>query len=362
MCGITDSTGGADRFAQFTLESRFGVDQTWNLIQAWQDNWMTASDWDNIAAMGFNYVRVPFSYLNLQRSNGSWITDSDGNVDFSCLDGVIAEAKQRNLGVILVFHIWQGQDTDYSLISEDSDAGQSERDAAGLIWQAVANHFLGESTIIAYDAINEPTGSAGDILQQDLYKAIRSVDSARIIIMESISTDPSTYGWNNTVYSLHEYLMMGSDESYNQGQFWSGVAGVVSTWQSYGIPAYVGEFMAQDSTLPWMLDQLNELSNVPWSSWAYKTVNMGGWGTANYPGWSVDVGSDDYDTIMNQWTNMGTPNQNTDIYSTYVNAAAGSTSQKRKRTVVMSERAGQTKRFHAGHARRSRMHAGRGSA
>lgn len=349
MCGITDESGSTDRFSQTTLETRFGVDQTHALLETWYDNWLVSSDFDNIAALGFNVVRLPFGFRNLQWQNGSWITDSSGNVDFSRLDWAVAQAKSRGIYVIPVFHIWDGQEAGYSTISEDSDEGQTQRDAAGEIWKKVAAHFIGESTIAAYDAINEPTGSANDQLQRDLYTAIRSVDANRIIVMESISTDPSTYGWNNTIYSFHEYLMMGSDSSYNEAQ-WNGNDGAsnsINTWLAFNIPVYIAEFMADGSTLDFILGQCNN-GNLWWSGWTYKTVNMDRWGLYNFGGFSVDVSSDSYSSIQNQWSNMGgiTRQAVADQYQ--------SATSKKRSLAVRSPRVGETRQFHGSHKSRSR--------
>jgi endoglucanase len=121
MCGISDESGNSDREAQVTLESRFGLDQTKALMNVWQDNWLVSSDFDNIASLGFNLVRLPVSYRNFKWSNGSYITDSSGNVDFSRLDWAVAQAKSRGIYVIPVYHIWEGQvgqgTSDYSTIS-----------------------------------------------------------------------------------------------------------------------------------------------------------------------------------------------------------------------------------------------------
>lgn len=108
MCGISDETHG-DREAQVTLENRFGIDQTRALMNAWEDNWITSADFDNIQGLGLNVVRVPFSYRNFKRSDGSYWTDSNGNVDFSRLDWVVAQAKSRGIYVILDYHVWEGQ-------------------------------------------------------------------------------------------------------------------------------------------------------------------------------------------------------------------------------------------------------------
>ena len=361
MNGITDNSGNGDRFAIVTLEGRFGETETAALFNAWYDNYMTTDDFTKIADMGFNSIRLPFGFRNLQNADGSWRSDA-----FDRLDWAIAAAKAAGLYVIPVFHIWDTQQESYSLISENSDAGQTSRDAAGEIWKKVAAHYIDETAIAAYDAINEPTGSWGDLLQQDLYTAIRSVDANRIIIMESISTDPTTYGWTNVMYSMHEYLMMAGDSSQ-----WSGAQSDINTWNGYNIPTYIGEFMAHadDGTLSTLLDEVNS-NNVWWSFWSWKTINMGGWGMYNFPSNQVDVQNDSYDTIMSAWSNLGTASQNTDIYSMYKSAAGGSTSVKKREAetpvertegafVKVTERAGEipTRRLPGSH-RRSRRYSG----
>jgi endoglucanase len=355
MCGITDNSGSGDRFAQTTLENRFGVDATWQLIQTWQDNWLVASDFDNIASLGFNVVRLPFSYRNFVWPNGSYVTDSNGDIDFSRLDWAVAQAKSRGIYVIPTYHIWDGQADDYSAVSEDTSKGQSQRDLMGTLWGKIATHFLGETTIAAYDAINEPTGSANNKLQRDLYNSIRAADPARIIIMESINAAPDS-DWTNVMYSLHEYLMMGSDTGYNQNMWNTGAATDVSLWQSWNVPVYVGEFMADAGTLSWMLSQINGMSNVWWSGWTYKTVNMGRWGLWNTAGFSVDVQNDDWNSINNQWSSSAMSQINQQAVASQYQSACGSGGNQ-KRESEEGEKG--VKRFN-GHGGRSRRFSGHG--
>lgn len=259
MCGITDNSGSADRFPQTTLENRFGETQTRELMKVWQDNWLVSSDFDILKNMGFNVLRLPFSYRNFIRSDGTWITDSSGNLDLSRLDWAIAQAKSRGMYVIPTYHIWDGQEQRYSTVSEDSSDGQAQRDKMGALWTVIAKHFAGESAIAGFDAINEPTGSANNNLQRDLYNAIRAGDSKRIIIMESIANQPDS-DWTNVMYSMHEYLMMGeNDDGYNQWMFQQGVRDDTNQYTSVGVPTYIGEFMASGNTLSWMLDQMNNM-------------------------------------------------------------------------------------------------------
>ncbi|WRT70537.1 uncharacterized protein IL334_007535 [Kwoniella shivajii] len=343
MCGITDSTN-PDRFPLVTLESRFGTDKANTLWEAWINNWLTSDDFDNIADIGFNVIRLPFSFRNVYDASGNWRSDA-----FTHLDWAIAQAKSRGIYVILDFHIWAGQQASYSAISENTSDGASQRAAVGEIWKKVAAHYLGESIIAAFDVINEPTGSWGNNLQQDLYTAVRSVDANRIIIHESISADPSQYGWTNVAYSIHEYLMMGSDYSSNVQQYAQSVQAYIDTWTGYGIPTILGEFMADGDTLSYILNQANQ-AGMSWLSWAHSTVNMGRWGLWNHQAFYVDVSSDSYDTILNSWTNMPSKQQSTIIYDQFKAAAGGSTNVSKRDLRV----APPSKRLSARHGGRSR--------
>jgi aryl-phospho-beta-D-glucosidase BglC (GH1 family) len=118
MCGITDQSGNNDREPQVTLESRFNLAPTKALIDTWQNNWITSADFDNMKSLGFNLVRVPFSYRNFKWSNGSYINETDA---FSRLDWAVAQAKSRGMYLVLDFHVWEGQigqgSSNYSIIS-----------------------------------------------------------------------------------------------------------------------------------------------------------------------------------------------------------------------------------------------------
>ncbi|WVQ70596.1 hypothetical protein IAR50_000115 [Cryptococcus sp. DSM 104548] len=360
MCGITDDTGSSDRFSLTTLENRFGTDEARTLVEAWADNWLTTNDFDELVEIGFNVIRLPFSFRTVQNADGTWRDDA-----FTRMDWVVANAKARGIYVIIDFHMWPGQEASYSAISENTDDGASQRAAVGEIWKNVSTHYLNEPAIFGFDVINEPTGSYGDYLQQDLYNAVRAVDANRIIIHESISTDPSTYGWTNVIYSIHEYNMMGSDLDSNKEQWTSGVQNYIDTWSGYGIPTLLGEFMADGETLDYILNQANA-QGLSWLSWAHSTVNMGRWGLWNHGAFYVNVGTDSYDTILSTWSNMPSTSH-TSVYDQFKSGASGSTSVSRKRdTIVVAPKAQTTKRLHASHGGRSRRggmgmaHAARG--
>ena len=72
------------------LTDRFGVDSAYELMNTYQDNWITEYDLDKIKEMGFNCVRVPFWYRNFYSDdNGTKILDQNGEWDFHYLDWIV---------------------------------------------------------------------------------------------------------------------------------------------------------------------------------------------------------------------------------------------------------------------------------
>jgi hypothetical protein len=115
MTGMEDATDAASgRFALETLSERFGPDQARKLMDIWQDNFITSQDIKKIAEMGFNTIRVPFSYRTLQpQTLGKPIEqfpEVTGELDFHRMDWVVREAQKHGMYVIFCYHIWWGQD------------------------------------------------------------------------------------------------------------------------------------------------------------------------------------------------------------------------------------------------------------
>ena len=111
MCGQRDTSSSVDieRGALEQLEKRFGPEKAATLMNAWYDHWLTTNDLDLIQSWGFNVIRVPFSYRNLQDAAGNWKQDALGNIDFSRMDWVAREAAKRGIYVIFDLHVWPRQ-------------------------------------------------------------------------------------------------------------------------------------------------------------------------------------------------------------------------------------------------------------
>ncbi len=304
MCGITDTTDAEGRASIQSLEKRFTKPQVKQLVKTWEDNWITAADLDTIQSLGFNFVRVPFGWRNLQDQKQQWYLDSLGHIDFSRFDWIVTQAAMRHIYVLLDYHIWLNQNQDYSGISHVDSVIRN----ACKIWKAVAGHFYGNTTVAGYDLLNEPTASYRDTVMHLIYDTVRSVDPSHMISIEWTAID--TGRWHNVLYQNHWYGLTSSSKSRNVTYFDSAYLPVLNNADSKGVPYYIGEtHVADDSSMAWSLYQYC-LHNTSWSPWTYKTINQWGWGLISlFPNKvSANIVKDPYDTILAKWSGVSKSN------------------------------------------------------
>lgn len=193
-----------------------------------------ASMLDQIAQLGFNMIRVPFT--NQMFDSGSVPNGVDANQNpalqgkkpIEILDALVAGAKQRGLRVVLDRHrpdasgqspLWYT-----STVSEQRWVDD---------WKMLAQRYKGDPTVIGVDLHNEPHGSAswGDGNMQTDWRlaaeragaAVQSVNPDLLIIVEGVEqAGGASYWWggnlrnagaspvrlpvaNHLVYSPHDY-------------------------------------------------------------------------------------------------------------------------------------------------------------
>jgi hypothetical protein len=307
MCGFADEAdtlerngkaGIAGRSALESLEARFGAKDAAALMAVWQDHWITRQDLDRIRDSGFNLIRVPISYRTLQHADGSWIRDARGDIDFRRMDWIVREAAERGIYTIFVLHVWPEQRTDYEKIGRPE--GAPIRAAMADLWTEIAAHYRGNGAIAAFDLINEFPGAWG--VQQVLARAVAKADPKRLQVVEGFTHAEflkayAAGDFPNSIYSDHFYAKdpLTTEE----------VARRLADTANSPVPVYIGEFLAADfpaSTR--MMDQ----AGTGWSSWTYKTVDMGEWGIINYfPSAKTDIQKDSYQDIARKWTSSFKP-------------------------------------------------------
>jgi endoglucanase len=305
MCGFEDSAdrlangkgGIAGRSAQESLEARFGASGAAALVEIWRDHWITAQDLDRIRDGGFNLIRVPISYRTLQHADGSWIRDARGNIDFRRMDWIVREAAARGIYTIFDLHVWPEQRTDYEKIGRADGAGI--RQAMAELWREIAAHYRGNGAIAAFDLINEFPGNWG--VQQVLSRAVSQADPRRLQVIEGFTHAEflklhAAGEFPNSIYSDHFY---GADPLPTED-----IAKRLAPLADSPVPVYIGEFLAVDfAATTRTMDQ----AAIGWSSWTYKTVDMGEWGIINYYATAkTDIQKDAYDDIVRKWSTVFT--------------------------------------------------------
>ncbi len=320
FCPFTDPAGEDN--AYLALVERFGTEKTHELFKWYRSNWITETDYKNVAELGMNVVRLPVWYRNFQSDDdGTWYADANGNIDFSELDEVIAMCRKYGLYLIIDLHGLPGYQNDYDhcgrsksmSLFDDTAKGARYREVVKDFWVTIAEHCKGDPTIAMYDLMNEPLGTnitrEGNLQQafwdfsDELYRAIREVDPDHIISMEAIWSpsaiaSPDVYGWTNIVYQEHLYdvtnvaYLNKANEIRNAG---------------YNAPFYIGEFYPRGiSTFDYMLSLFNS-RDLSWTTWTYKGAGKDAdkspwflYGSAKIE--KIDYANDSYETL---WEKFG---------------------------------------------------------
>lgn len=193
--GMVDGAPNYDIFDAF--EERFGRYGARKLTQTFNENLVTAADLKAIKKLGANCVRIPLRYKNLFKKE-----NCKGEIDFDYLDGVVSACRKSGLYVIFDLHSAPGYQNNDSacgsngncILFDSSKAAFDARNAVIKLWTQFAAHYKDEPAIAAFDLLNRPLNKVAgweekaDTLNKfylRLYKAIRTVDENRIMIMQS---------------------------------------------------------------------------------------------------------------------------------------------------------------------------------
>ncbi len=290
LCPYEEASAHADVLE--VLTDRFGQDGAYELMNTYMDNWITEYDLDEIKAMGFNCVRVPFWYRNFYYDdNGTKILDKNGEWDFSRLDWVVEECSKRELYVILDMHGAVGYQSDAPHngkgdscgLYEKTEQGERYRELTDELWTAIATRFKGNPAVAMYDLLNEPMCDVdcGEITRRinnefiytRLYDTVRAVDEDHIITLECIWTPlalPQSFlkGWTNVVYQVH---------FYNNSNLIFNIFALITKIIHFNVPLLMGEFYPHKSTT-WdnCFDFMDKI-NYNWCLWTYKATGHMMW-------------------------------------------------------------------------------------
>ncbi|HEV2992173.1 MAG TPA: ricin-type beta-trefoil lectin domain protein [Candidatus Angelobacter sp.] len=317
-----DTSGLPDNFSIIqTLDNRFGVATEQSLIKTYQQSWITTADLDNIRAEGMNVIRVPVWWANFETLSGQWRSDA-----FDMLDWVVSQAAARGIYTIIDMHgVVGAQSTSQDTGQQNLNAywtSSADQTATNQIMMKIAAHYNGNPNVAAYDLMNEPmnapSNQAAVNAQNNIYNAVRSQDPTHICILEGtfgswnwdMLPPPTTFGWTNVVYEMHEYQWNGTASAVENGSV--NQVNMFKNHASWNVPDYVGEFNDfAYGTDVWQFtaNQYNN-NNINWTVWSYKST-QGNWGlyetNSNRPP-VPNIQTDSASTISNDWSQWTTAN------------------------------------------------------
>jgi hypothetical protein len=300
------------------LAKRFGVAKKNELIETYQNAWITETDLHSIAALGMTLIRVPITYCLFNEEDGTVRPDSAA---FEHLDWVVREAGKRGIYTLIDLHRVQGGQTAPEPAGNPQSFFFNEKLKArtAQIWARIADHYRGNAMVVGYDLINEPWGVPIKLYDR-FYKAIRQRDPDHVIFMETWGAENmpklKSVGWSNVVYSHHFYPKGDEAKQIEEidqlcDKFRAFRATAVAEGKVF--PIDIGEFKFADSPKIYA-EAIKDFADLhlSWTFWTYKTVNQGGWGLYNRlhddPKPEVpNLYSDSADEIARKWAGWRTP-------------------------------------------------------
>lgn len=319
MCPITgNDREWANLDTLEIMESRFSEEQVQQLIQTYQDNWITEWDIENISLTGCNVVRVPFWYRNfMKNADGEWLSKNfDENPGVRRLDWIIEMAGKYGMYVILDMHGCPGgQSMDHcsgTLARNDLYTNETYQQVMEDLWCEIAQRYRDNPIIAAYDIMNEPQNNEGyegehsydpwspiswemsNQIYNRMIQAIRKVDPNHAITVEGIwrvsnLPNPEGMGWTNMIYQTHLY------DDDNGFKTWT--QAMSQTMKDYQVAGYIGEFQNLNG-----LEVCNQYQ-INWTTWTYKGTTL-----LDTFFWyysikleDVDVRNDSYEEIKEKW-------------------------------------------------------------
>ena len=279
-----------------TLEHRFGKEKSEKLMDIYRSHWMKESDFDVIKSFGMNTIRLPFDYKLLMDSDTKpFKLKSDA---WEWLDLTIKIAKEKGLYVILDMHGAPGRQ---SGMDHSGRVGYNKlwsnkgfQDQTAWLWKQISNRYKNESTVAAYDLLNEPWGSSEKNLKKIVlkcYKEIRKNNDDHLVIFPGHTSGIDFYQniksveLNNVIYTMHFYpgfFGWGSATPFIHAEFLlEGLPNWVAKMEEFNSPLLIGEFNvvlkgAGGGEMMRRYYDFYESLYWPATMWSYKVLDANG--------------------------------------------------------------------------------------
>jgi endoglycosylceramidase len=296
------------------------------------------SAYELFARVGFNVVRLPISWSNLERYPGMF---SESFLE-QYVDRDVRWAKKYGLYVVLDMHqlnwgarfggsgipdwvVNQYPSTEEGMRRAVSDFWNqtSLQDHLVNAWMNVASRYANETTIAGYDILNEPwvytsiypnlNASYVNDFYVRVIKSIRTVDPNHIIFLEPSNMHPLDFPLKeNIVWSPHFYTLSFA-AVYDQSSVGLLEADIAAKYEKFvvemGSPMWIGEFgafMKDSSSQQWLRDALRVFNKyqIGWAWWAFDSRD-GRIPSALYIAWANQRTPAEAGTIGIEMRNLG---------------------------------------------------------
>lgn len=269
------------------LDEVVGADRAETFWKDWRDGFVTEADFERMAALGVNCVRLVMYYRPIVAiEDGVPVFDEEA---MTYVDSAIDWGERHGVYVVLDLHSAPGGQNGVPTVSDvpatdplprlwEGPDAEANQDATIAIWLALAERYANESWVAGYDLLNEPAlpaGSGSDLI--DLYRriivAIRSVDQGHMVILEgddfaadvSVFTEPLD---DNMMYEFHAYALTPFSEWAEPET--ADLQPYLTLREEHDRPIWLGEF--GEGTQDWIVKMVDlmEENDIGWALFPWK--------------------------------------------------------------------------------------------
>ena len=175
------------------------------------DTWITEPDFEQIAAWGFDHVRIPVDYNIFQAADGSFLPQG-----FDCLDRAVSLCRKYQLNLILDLHKTAGFSFDEGETEEGFFDSAAYQEQFYQLWEEFARRYGNDPAHIAFELLNEVTDQSyiktWNRIADNCIRRIRKIAPETVLLVGSFNNNgarevpylDAPYD-SNIVYNFHCY-------------------------------------------------------------------------------------------------------------------------------------------------------------
>jgi endoglucanase len=270
--------GDRPRRIERMIKDLIGEELAEKFWHIYYERYITEADIRQIAAEGFNSVRVP---INARFLIEEGVPVRYNEPHLQLIDHVINWCRTHQIYVILDLHGAPGGQTGTNIDDSEFDrpdlfTSQWNKELTIDIWRMLAKRYKDEWIVAGYDLLNEPLPDWFSAynnqvmpLYRDIVKAIREEDNRHMIILEGVhwSTDWSIFNEmidDNLMLQFHKYWNNPDTESIQQ---------YLDKREEWNVPIFMGE--GGENNKDWYTGAFRMFDDheISWNFWTWKKMD-----------------------------------------------------------------------------------------